>query len=870
MIGGDKLSSLWGSEFELSTKSKTDLVLNKLNKKSKKFEVEKKVNISKLDRQDKIAYISAEVNRILGKYKEDTIVIYSKQELNDYIAKANKNKEIAIDTETNNSLDYMTCSLMGACLYTPGLKQAYVPVNHVDDFDNRLTNQLTEEDIKDAFGKIESSTLKIFHNGKFDLQVIYKTCGIMLKDDWDTMIASQLLDEEAPAGLKSQYISRIDSSIEKYDIESLFKKEQYAIFPPELFALYAATDSYMTYKLYKWQLAEMEKSPRLFSLFKTVEMPVLEVVTHMELDGVCIDKEYASRLSVKWHKKQDKLSKELSQELDKYVPAIELWKKTKDANIHPVSNKTARKQEDLAKGIVLDGKKYFYLEDLPKGTVLDEKLYSVKKSKLEQFQWPLNYSSPTQLAIFIYDILKAPVIDKDSPRGTGEDVLKLLDFPFCKLLLDLRSCETILNTFIDKIPEEVSEVDGKLHCHFNQLGKEEKGVRTGRFSSSDPNLQNIPSGETSIRLMFTASPGYTMIGADYSAQEPRLLAAYSKDEYLVKSLQEGKDPYATIAVGVYKNAYRDNLEFETNEDGSWKYDENGDRIKYEAGAHRRKSVKSLLLGIMYGMSTNSIAERMKLSYEDARKILNDFFNGFPGIKTWMDESLNDARQFGYVEDFWGRRRHLKDLSLPKFTVKSKTHKDEFNPLLNTSGINYSKESMLADSYSQKLCEANGKKEIESITKEAQSKGLIVTNNGAFIARAERQCVNARIQGGAASMTKRAMNLIYRDSDMRRLGFRLLLTVHDELIGECPSENVAEAKDRLSYLMQEAAKPEVAIRMKSDSIAFPCWYYDELSAEIREEYESLLSKGYSKENSIIKIKEEYEEMLEYQIDSILSF
>ena len=96
--------------------------------------------------------------------------------------------------------------------------------------------------------------------------------------------------------------------------------------------------------------------------------------------------------------------------------------------------------------------------------------------------------------------------------------------------------------------------------------------------------------------MFTASPGYTMVGADYSAQEPRILAAYSQDKYLVKSLQEGKDPYATIAVGVYKNTYRDNLEFETNEDGSWKFDENGDRIQYPEGAHRRKSVKSLLLG----------------------------------------------------------------------------------------------------------------------------------------------------------------------------------------------------------------------------------------------------------------------------------
>ena len=415
----------------------------------------------------------------------------------------------------------------------------------------------------------------------------------------------------------------------------------------------------------------------------------------------------------------------------------------------------------------------------------------------------------------------------------------------------------------------VNPVDNKLHCHFNQLGKEDKGVRTGRFSSSDPNLQNIPAGEHSIRLMFTASPGYTMVGADYSAQEPRIMAAYSQDKYLVQSLQEGKDPYATIAVGVYKNTYRENLEFETNEDGSWKYDENGDRIQYPEGAHRRKSVKSLLLGILYGMGTPSIAERMKLSYEEADKILNDFYNGFPGIKKWMDESLNNAKKYGYVEDLWGRRRHLKDLSLPKFTVKTKVAKDNFNPLLNTLGINYDVQNNLINFYSNKLCNARSRKEVDTLTKEAQKNGLTVTNNGAFIARAERQCVNARIQGGAATMTKRAMNLIFRDEEMRKLGFRLLIAVHDELIGECPSENAHKAKDRLSYLMQEAAKPEVNIKMKSDAITFPSWYYDVYSADIKEFYEKQLENGLTKEEAFEKVKVEFEEMLEYQLEEIIT-
>ena len=129
------MSSLWGSEFELSTKPKTDLVLNKISKKSKKPEVEKKVNVAKLDRQDKISYISGEVNRILGKYKENTRVIYSKEELDNYIEKSNKNNIIAIDTETNNSLDPISCKIMGLCIYTPDEKQVYVPINHIDEND---------------------------------------------------------------------------------------------------------------------------------------------------------------------------------------------------------------------------------------------------------------------------------------------------------------------------------------------------------------------------------------------------------------------------------------------------------------------------------------------------------------------------------------------------------------------------------------------------------------------------------------------------------------------------------------------------------------------------------------------------------------
>ena len=112
-------------------------------------------------------------------------------------------------------------------------------------------------------------------------------------------------------------------------------------------------------------------------------------------------------------------------------------------------------------------------------------------------------ASPTQLAILLYDVLKVPVVDKKKPRGTGEDILLKIDLPLCKLILEYRGLMKLVNTYIEKLPECISERDGRLHASFNQYG-----AATGRFSSSDPNLQNIPSHENSIRMLFTASPGY--------------------------------------------------------------------------------------------------------------------------------------------------------------------------------------------------------------------------------------------------------------------------------------------------------------------------------------------------------------------------
>lgn len=464
------MESLWGEEFEIKeTPKEAKKILNKI--KEPKSIVEKTpTNIIKsksISIDDKLNFIRDEVYRVLGKQKDNTLIIKDRQTLHDYISRSIENKIIAIDTETNNSLDPITCKLMGPCIYTPGQKNAYIPVNHISrDTGERLDWQVTEEDIKEEFSRL-GDTFILMHNGKFDYQVIKCTCGFELNIDWDTMIAAKVLDEnERSAGLKQQYIDKIDPEQEKYDIESLFEGLEYSIIDPDLFALYAATDAFMTYKLYEWQKIQFEAkgNEKLYNMFRTLETPLVKVVAEIELNGVEFDQEYDERLSKKYHRKLDKLDEKINEELSKLKPKIDAWRLTEDATKKQLS-KSGK-----------DG-----------------------KSKSEQLTDPINVASPTQLAILFYDILEVGQIDKKSPRGTGEDILAKIKLPIAELLLERRGLMKLITAFIDSLPGWVNPKDGRIHCHFNAYG-----AATGRFSSSEPNLQQIPSHNHELRLLFKA------------------------------------------------------------------------------------------------------------------------------------------------------------------------------------------------------------------------------------------------------------------------------------------------------------------------------------------------------------------------------
>ena len=495
--------SLFGEVIDSSPKEsieKTKKIIKKIKSpKVVKETSNKRITSKKISLEDKVALIRENVYKILGQHKEDTLVIKTKEEFDKYIDKAISNGIIAVDTETNNSLDPITCKLMGLCLYTRGMKQAYIPINHVDFYTReKLGWQLKEEDCREELQRLVDNNVKlVFHNAKFDYEVLKCTCGIELPIYWDTLIGARLLNENERANLKEQYILHINSNQEKYSIEKLFEKEPYEIFDPELFALYSATDSLMTLQLYDYQVEQfkLEDNRRVYNLFRDVEMPCIKVVAEMELRGITLDLEYSKRLSVKYHKLLDIATQKVESEIAKHNEEVARWRLTKEANHHPITYPMENAMKVYKTKEAFD--KYFKDVD-DKG-----RQCRVEKSDNEKLSNPIKYTSPTQLAILLYKVLKYPIYDDEDPDGTGVDALTYLSkechLELAKVLLEFKTLDKLIKAFIDTLPTQVNPKTGRIHCTYNQIGAD-----TGRFSCSDPNLQQIPSKNDEIRMLFKA------------------------------------------------------------------------------------------------------------------------------------------------------------------------------------------------------------------------------------------------------------------------------------------------------------------------------------------------------------------------------
>jgi DNA polymerase I-like protein with 3'-5' exonuclease and polymerase domains len=432
-----------------------------------------KSNKKGTDLISKIAEADAFINQYLGKYLQYMEVISDEQRLSEYIDHAISNGIIAIDTETTG-LDPLVDKVVGVGIYTYDETWAYIPVEHISYVTGqRAKHQLESELVGSILKRLEDAGTKIvMFNATFDIRMIKNSLGVRLHCWWDCYLAARLLNDNEPSNalkkLYQKYILRGESNA--FTFEEVFGKMSFQNIPIKTAYPYAAYDPKVTLDYYDYQSKYLYYDPACTMddrngmngvswVFFNIEMPCVDATVELEDTGIEFDFEYNEKLKVKYHKLLD------------------------------------------------DKEKYFH------------KLCEEYRDEIEDYQGdtrfdnPININSVPQLQALLYDIIGLECqIDKKTKkptRSTGEDVLKKLKHPVADAILAYREFSTIVGTFIDKLPECVNKKDRRIHCKFNQYGAD-----TGRFSSENPNMQNIPSHNKDIRKMFKAHSEEYIVSTD--------------------------------------------------------------------------------------------------------------------------------------------------------------------------------------------------------------------------------------------------------------------------------------------------------------------------------------------------------------------
>lgn len=652
--------------------------------------------------------------------------IRTPERLKEYMDHCKQSGEYVLDVETTG-LDIYNDILVGICLYTPGETSAYVPFNHTDLQNVRVADQMSEEQVRDiVIPYLQDQELRcINHNIKFDnKKLAWDWKQIIVNIYWDTLIAGYVLNENEPHGLKplyNKYILHGKGSSEDYG--DLFEGIPFNYVPIEVATVYGANDGFKTYALYKFQAQYLrEDHPRedfrkMYYVFREVEMPLIPLCTDMEMRGVEIREDFAKELSEDFNKEMV----EVEAKCDAYVEQFKQY--------------------------ILD---HNNLMRLTKGTC------------------KINYSSPQQVAALFYDIFKLRSVSRKEPRGTGDKIIqkflstakkkdtkKSREFAeFLENYQRFKEIKKLLGTYVDKIPQVKEPKINAVYTTYNQYG-----AKTGRFSSSDTvskiNLQNIPSKEKRIRKIFKARDGYKLVGGDFSQIEPRVLAFLSGDESMINAYKEGKDLYAIMGSQVYQLPYEDCREFYP--DGT---------VNAE-GKHRRTTMKSVLLGIMYERGATAIGEQFNKSAEWAQQLIDNFYKSFPKINQYRLKIENMAETYGYVTTITGRKRRLPDMQLED--------KDDYR-------------------YQE----------------------------------AHRQSLNSVIQGSSADIMKLSMIAIYNDPRYKALDCHMIITVHDELIMEVPEDHIKEGAELLVGTMKRVGHSLIDLPMSVDAEVNDYWYGENLA------------------------------------------
>lgn len=349
---------------------------------------------------------------------------------------------------------------------------------------------------------------------------------------------------------------------------------------------------------------------------------------------------------------------------------------------------------------------------------------------------PFNINSPKQLGEILFEDLKLPVqgkTGKTKAYSTSADVLETLApiHPIARKILDFRQLAKLRGTYVDALPQLIAPEDGRLHTTFNPAG-----AATGRLSSNNPNLQNIPVRSElgrEIRACFVPEPGWRLLSADYSQIELRLLAHFSGDKALAGAFRNNEDIHTRTAAEIHGVP------------------------PLMVTPEMRRAAKAVNFGIVYGQTPFGLSQQIGVSREEADRYIRAYFERYPGVKSWIERTIAEVRERGYTLTLWGRRRPIPD-------INSK------NP-----------------------------------------------NARSF---AERTAVNTPLQGTAADLMRKAMIGVDAGLSRRRLRARLLLQVHDELVLECPPEELEEVRKMVRQEMESAAT--LAVPLVAETGDGPNW------------------------------------------------
>ena len=649
---------------------------------------------------DKIQSIVSLVNSKFANKKDTFLLIRKEEDFIAYIDKCIENNVISIDTETTG-LDPIEDHIVGMCIYTPGMKAAYIPVSHISYITQALVdNQLSKDFLKEQLQRLKDNNVRtIWFNAPFDVRFIKHSIGIQLDIYWDTSIASRILnsgEQRGGRGLKALHKKYCrNNEGEAFSFDKLFEGIPFNLIPVNTAYLYAANDAIITYELYEFQRYYLDPQFEGYNkyhmegpsfVFFNIEMASMPVFIEMEENGVEIDLEYAKTISEKYHAYSDKAKKRAEEILARYQEDIDAYKRATP------------------------------------GTKLTD---------------PVNLDSPVQLAELLYDVFKIPPVDKKTPRGTGAEILEKIDHPIVAAILDNRFFNKQISTYVDKIPELV-HADGRVHCKYNQYGAD-----TGRVSSDSPNLQNIPSqprklttGEKidaghDVRQFFAAPKGKVLLSCDYSGQEVRVTAHISHDKKMIQAYVDNKDVYVEIASLAYGVPYEECLEHRP--DGTVNPD----------GKARRGAAKKIVLGILYGRQIASIAEQLNTTTKEAQRIYDKVLDNFPELAKFIEESQDMAREHGWVSTIWGRRRQLPEMQLPlyEFTYTDGVPTD-FDPLADDEEeISTEVPYEMCEKWTNELLNARGFKAKMALLDRIKAQGISVKDNSLKVSDAERQCVN---------------------------------------------------------------------------------------------------------------------------------